>query len=216
MVGFVPSKADTKKQKDFIDNTLTSLFEKAKKNQIELFFIDASHFVMGGFVGYVWSKVRCFVKTSCGRSRYNVLGALNFTSKKITTITNDTYITSEQVILLIDKLLLNYNNKVIKLVLDNARYQRCKKVMDYALLKNVELIFLPTYSPNINLIERLWKFVKSEILNSAYYSSFDDFKNAIDDCLFEVDKKHIDKINSLITENIQTFEKVCVLEHIAS
>lgn len=216
MVGFLPSKANIQEQKKFINNTLNPLFDKAKEGVIQLFFVDASHFVMGGFVGYVWTKVRCFVKTSCGRSRYNVLGALNFASKKVTTITNDTYITAEQVIMLIDKLLLNYSGEFIKLVLDNARYQHCKKVMDYALSKNVELIFLPTYSPNINLIERLWKFVKSEVLNSAYYGSFDDFKNSIDNCLLESDKKHIEKIKLLITENIQTFENIRIIETVAS
>jgi hypothetical protein len=57
---------------------------------------------MGGFVGHLWSKVRCFLKTSAGKSRY--MGAFNFMTKKVETITNDTYITAEQVIMLIDKL----------------------------------------------------------------------------------------------------------------
>lgn len=191
------------------------LFKQAKNKEIQLFFVDASHFVMGGFVGYVWSKVRCYVKTGCGRSRYNILGALNFASKRVETITNDAYITSEQVIMLIDKLLLNYKDQVIKLVLDNAKYQRCKKVMEYAEKTGVELIFLPTYSPNLNLIERFWKFVKSEVLNAAYYGTFDDFKKAIDTCIFNSDKKHLDRINSLITENIQQFKDVIVIESAA-
>jgi hypothetical protein len=90
--------------------------ERAKTGAIHLFFVDASHVVMGGFVGYWWSKVRCFVKTSAGRSRY--MGALNFITKKVETITNDTYITAEQVIMLIDKLV--DTGGVINLVLDNA------------------------------------------------------------------------------------------------
>jgi len=142
--------------------------KSAKSGGVQLFFVDASHFVMGGFVGVIWAKVRRFVKTASGRSRYNVLGALNFVTKKVETVTNDSYIRSDSVIALIDKLVANSIGKPIKLILDNAKYQRCGLVMEYARNLGVELIFLPTYSPNLNLIERLWKFVKSEVLNAAY------------------------------------------------
>jgi hypothetical protein len=94
--------------------------------------VDASHFVQGGFVGYVWSKIRTYIQTGSGRKRYNVLGALNFVSKKIETITNDTYITSTQVIALIDNIAKSYIGIPIKLMLDNASYQKYKLVMNYA------------------------------------------------------------------------------------
>jgi transposase len=77
-VGFLPAKADVAAQHDFIESTLKPEIKRARKGKTHLFFVDASHFVMGGFVGHLWSKVRSFVKTSSGRSRYNVLGALNF------------------------------------------------------------------------------------------------------------------------------------------
>lgn len=175
----------------------------AKSEKIHLFFVDASHFVMGGVI---WSKVRRYVKTASGRSRYNVLGALNFVTKKVETITNDSYITSTEVIELIDKLAKNYIGKPIKLILDNAKYQRCALVMDYARNIGVDLIFLPTYSPNLNLIERLWKFVKSEVLNAAYHGAFDDFKIAIDNFVSQTDKKFKKQMDSLISENVQLFD----------
>jgi hypothetical protein len=81
--GFLPAKADAEVQRDFIDREL----------QPRLFFVDAPHFVLGGFSGHLWSKTRVFVKTACGRRRYNVLGAINFITKKVTTVTNDSYIT---------------------------------------------------------------------------------------------------------------------------
>lgn len=202
----MPAKADPIKQRCFLENTLNPLLELAVKGKIQLFFVDASHFVQGGFIGQLWSKTRVFIKTASGRSRYNVLGAINFSSKKMTAITNDGYITSTQVKMLIDKLLLAYPNQVIKLVLDNAKYQRCKLVMEYAAQHNVELVFLPTYSPNLNLIERVWKFVKSEVLNAAYIGSFDHFKNAIDQCLDNLDKKHLARMKTLISDNFQLFD----------
>jgi hypothetical protein len=98
------------------------LIEQAKSGMIELFFLDASHFVMGGFPGRVWSLVRKWVKTACGRKRFNVLGALNFVTKKVETIVNATYITSTEVIAMLEKLTREYVEKPIKIILDNARY----------------------------------------------------------------------------------------------
>jgi hypothetical protein len=72
-----------------VGERLKPLIRRAKERVIELFFVDASHFVMGGFTGTLWGRVRCFVKTVCGRSRHKVLGALNFYGKQVTTITND-------------------------------------------------------------------------------------------------------------------------------
>jgi hypothetical protein len=50
----------------------------------------------------------------------------------------------------------------ITLVLDNARYQKCQLVWAVAETLQIELLYLPAYSPNLNLIERLWKFVKKQ------------------------------------------------------
>ncbi len=79
--------------------------------------------------------------------------------------------------------------------------------MDLATALGIELLFLPPYSPNLNLIERLCKFVKKEHLYSKYYEHFDLFKNAITDCLAEADGKHKQKLSSLLTLNFQAFEK---------
>ena len=180
--------------------------EQAKTGKVKLFFVDASHFVMGGFSGAVWTKVRRYVQTACGRQRYNVLGALDFVTKTVETITNNTYITSNEVIALIDKLAAAYIGTPIKLVLDNARYQRCKVVIEHAVSVGVELVFLPTYSPNLNLIERLWKFVKAEVLNAAYHSSFDGFRETIDACVGSTHTLHKKRLDSLIAEKVQFFD----------
>ena len=71
---------------------------KAMDNKLTLLFLDGSHFVMGcDFLGYIYGITRKFIKTFSGRKRYNVLGALNFVTKKVTTVTNDTYITAVEV-----------------------------------------------------------------------------------------------------------------------
>jgi transposase len=204
----IPAKANPEEQRNFYENILKPLTESAKIGKIQLFFADASHFVMGGFVGVVWSKVRRFVKTASGRSRYNVLGALEFITKKVVTVTNDSYIRSDSVIALIDKLVTDSAGLPIKVILDNAKYQRCKLVKDYALQSGAELIFLPAYSPNLNLIERLWKFVKSEVLNAAYHGLSGDFKHAVDSCISKTDKDFKPQTDRLISEKVQLFDSI--------
>ena len=183
----MPAKLDSSKQAIFLAETLTPAIEKAKQGLLNLFFVDASHFVMGGVVGRLWCKVRLWVKTGSGRKRFNVLGALNFVTKKIETVTNDTYITSIQVVELLEKLAIRYIGIPIAIVLDNASYQRCKLVTGKAAELGIELIFLPPYSPNLNLIERVWKFVKAEVLNAVYIDTFIDYCKRIADFIDNID-----------------------------
>jgi transposase len=91
--------------------------------------------------------------------------------------------------------------------LDNARYQKCALVAAAAVSLQIELLYLPAYSPNLNLIERLWKFVKKECLYSTYYADFATFKAAIQKCLSETHTTHKTALDSLLTLKFQTFEK---------
>jgi transposase len=95
----------------------------------------------------------------------------------------------------------------ITLVLDNARYQKCKIVEKLALSLSIELLYLPSYSPNLNLIERLWKFVKKKCLYGKYYENFSDFSSAIYECLNDAHLKHKKELNSLLTLRFQKFNK---------
>jgi len=199
----LPCKADPKVQRSFLNDTLIPLTEKATSGLVELFFLDASHFVMGGFPGRVWSVVRKWVKTACGRQRFNVLGALNFVTKKVETVVNTTYITSIQVIEMLEKLARDYVGKPIKIILDNARYQHCNAVIEASERLGIELIFLPTYSPNLNLIERVWKLVKSKVLSSAYHETFGAFCGIIEGCIASLHTKLLKEMNSLITQNFR-------------
>jgi transposase len=181
--GFLPGKQNidnkVEEQAEFPKNTLQPLIEEAEKGKIKLYFVDAAHFVMQPYLGYLWCFIRCFILSSSGRSRYNVLGAFDFKSRKLISVCNDTYINSESICDLLRKLSKRNRGLPIKIVLDNARYQRCKKVQECALSLGIELVFLPSYSPQFNLIERFWKFLKGKCLYSKYYESFQLFKEAI-------------------------------------
>ena len=141
-----------------------------------------------------------------GRQRFNVLGALHALTQEVVTVTNDAYINSESVVALLKKLAEKFTDLPITLVLDNARYQRNKYVMAEAEKLHITLLFLPTYSPNLNLIERLWKFVKAECLYSHHYENFTDFKKSIEECLKETTGKHHKKLSTLLTRKFQLFK----------
>jgi len=203
-VSGIPAKVDPEAQKEFHDKELQPRLSEAKAGKRDVYFVDAAHFVLGAFFGYLWSFIRVFVRTPSGRQRFNVLGALHAVSKELITITNDTYITSLQVCELLREIAKN-SVKPVTLVLDNARYQRCKLVMALAAELNIELLFLPPYSPTLNVIERLWKLVKKECLYSRYYENFILFKNSISGFLSHMNKTHQEKLNSLLTLNFQLF-----------
>ena len=150
---------------------------------------------------------RILIKAPTGRQRFNVLGALNALTHQLITVTNDSYINADSVCQLLDKLVC-LSTVPITVVLDNARYQRCVKVQEYAALLGIELLFLPPYSPNLNLIERLWKFVKRQCLYSKYYEKFSHFRDAITDCLDKTRTDYKHKLDSLLALNFHTFKNV--------
>ena len=172
-----------------------------------VFFVDAAHFVFGAFLGYLWCFTRCWIKAPSGRQRFNVLGALNAITDEVITVTNLTYINAESVCQLLGKLAVLGLQVPITLVLDNARYQRCARVQSVADTLGIELLYLPPYSPNLNLIERLWKFVKKQCLYSKYYTDFSAFTFAIEDCLAHTHTTHKQALSSLLTSNFQSFKK---------
>jgi len=204
--GSIPAKADASAQRAFYDTILLPLMSKAKASKLTLLFLDGSHFVMGcDFLGYIYGKTRRFIKTFSGRKRYNVLGALNFVTKKVTVVTNDAYITALEVCEMLRKVATEYAGRPVYIILDNARYQKCEIVTSLAMELGITLHYIPPYSPNLNLIERLWKHVKGR-LRSKYYSEFVDFMSTINSIIEDTDKGNKEAIDKLIGEAVQIFD----------
>jgi len=164
--------------------------------------------VHGAFLGYLWCFARIFIPSPSGRNRFNVLAALDAVSKEIITVTNETYINAESVCQLLEKISMLGINKPITFVLDNARYQKCALVQNYAAALNIELLYLPSYSPNLNLIERFWKFVRKDCLYSKYYEKFPDFKCAIENCISKAHTEHKEELETLLAWKFQSFKNV--------
>jgi transposase len=87
---------------------------------------------------------------------------------------------------------------------------RCGKVTEFTKEHGIGLIFLPPYSPNLNLTERFWKLVKSKALNAACHGTSEDFKRAIDGCVSKSNGKHKKETDSLISDNFQLFADVFI------
>jgi transposase len=189
--------------------------EEAKQDDGILYFVDSAHFVMGAFLAMLWSFVRIFVKTSSGRKRFNVLGALNAVTLQMITVVNETYINDWSVAELFQKLRDAHPGKKVTVVLDNARYQTCYVVKSAAAMLNIRCMYLPPYSPNLNLIERVWKFIRKKCLNCTYYEDFGSFKLAIMNCIGRFDREYREELKSLLTWEFQTFSIGATEEKVA-
>ena len=209
----LPANANPSLQEQFYQNVLQPLMKRAQTNEMHLLFMDGAHFVIGcEFLGYVYGTLRRFVRSHSGRQRYNVLGALDYQTKKVHTVSNTTYITAIQVIEMLRKLAVFYGNqKPIRVVLDNARYQKCAAVQAAMeeLKRNYDigLVYLPSYSPNLNLVERIWRFVKAEV-RSSFTKDFTSFCSRIDAAIASTTESARDRINALIGEKIQLYSSL--------
>jgi transposase len=197
----------TRMSKRSLKKILEAKIEQAKAGQRYLFFMDAAHFVFAPFLGYLWCFVKMLVKAPSGRKRFNVLGALNAITHEMVMITNTDYINAYSVCQLLIKISQKCVDLPISIVLDNARYPKCKLVQTTAKLFDIELLYLPTYSPNLNLIERMWKFVKKKCLYSKYYPDFSSFMNSISQCLTRTTTDYKKESDSLLSLKFQSFSK---------
>ena len=164
--------------------------KKAEEGNIVLLFMDASHFVLGcDYLGYIYSRVRRFVKTFSGRKRYNVLGAIDYVTKRILTVTNDRLYYCDRGMRYAAESRIGISRK------DHTHHPgQCKIPKSVALVQTlaeelgIVLTYIPPYSPNLNLIERVWKFVKAE-LRSKYYDDFSVFQTKIDSIIESTSKE---------------------------
>jgi transposase len=179
---------------------------QAKQGKRSVLFVDAAHFVYGPFLGFLWCAVRLFIPGPSGRKRYNVLAALDAVTHRVIQVTNFQYINAESVCTLLRQIAAAGLPRPITLVMDNARYQHCNLVQSLARSLRIELLFLPAYSPNLNLIERLWKFIKKECLACKWRKTFEAFTEAIDSCLDQMPTTYKTQMDTLLTLNFQTFE----------
>jgi transposase len=198
-------------QAEFLDTKLKPLLDDAHAGRGHVFFVDAAHFVFGTYLCCLWSFARIFVRAASGRQRFNVLGAWNAVTRQLIAVTNTTVVNTETMGELLRKIAALGLTGPITLVLDNARYQHNAAVKALATQLGITLLFLPSYSPNLNLIERLWKFIKRRALYGRYHPTFGDFRGAIEETLDGLSTTHAVRLKTLMTLNFQQFEDVSLM-----
>jgi len=172
--------------------------------QDRLYFVDAAHPTHNVRLCFVWSKKgrRRQLKSNTGRKRYNILGAYSPSDREYLDVRGIENVNAATLQQLIDKIRTRHPQaQRILLILDNARYNHARLVQDHIATTNVELHFLPAYAPNLNLIERLWRFVKEAVL-AIYHETFALFTAAIDKLLDNL-TQYADQLATLMTEHFE-------------
>ena len=150
--------------------------------------------------GWIKKGKEKYLKANCGRQRININGACNAAKGEVV-IRTDESINAQSTIALMAQLQTHQPKGRIIIIADNARYYRSRLVQAYLQEnKRIELHFLPPYSPNLNLIERLWKFYKKEILYNQYYEDFKTFKKGTLLFFNNIHKKK-NKLLTLLADN---------------
>lgn len=182
--------------------------DRLDKENAALYFSDAVHPTMDSKPAYGWmrrGKPKTLL-TSGSRKRVNIQGAIDIQNEDSITLSAET-INADSTILLLSKIRdKNLHRDKIYVILDNAKVHHAKKVKAW-LTQNpkMELVFLPPYSPNLNPIERLWRFMHKKVLDNRCFEDFEDFKKHI---LKFFRRLHLewDELRSLVTDSFQTFE----------
>ena len=151
------------------------------------------------------------VKSTNSKKRVTILGGINPITKDIYTIITesncDRYMVEVWMRELKKMLLEQYGagleNMKVYIIVDNASYNKACLIDKVAEELGVNLIDLPPYAPNLNLIERLWKFFKKEKIRNRFYETYNDFLEMISDFFKNVRQDHLEKLNNLITMNFE-------------
>ena len=194
----VPGNPDKAAQEIFAEQYEKYMLNKPEK--VEVLFMDAVHPQHNTLAAYGWMKrgEKREMPTSSGRERLNLHGAMNAETLEVTIIESKT-IDDDSTI----QLLAMLENKyvlatTIFVILDNAKYHYSKKVQEFLKTSKIQLVFLPSYSPNLNLIERLWRFFKKKVLYNTYYEKVTHFREACIKFFSNIDSYWME-LNSLMS-----------------
>ena len=182
-------------------------YEEMRRSGFPLYFMDGVHPQHNSRPSHGWilkGETKALL-TNTGRKRLNINGAVNIDTKALVTHIGET-VNAQSTIVLLKKILTRHKkDEKIYIVCDNAGYYRSRLVNEFLERnKKIELVFLPAYSPFLNLVERVWKYFNKMILYNKYYETFSDFKNA---CVGFFKKKHKRALDKRLVEKFHFSEK---------
>ncbi len=197
----IPMKVDEAAQLEFIERF--EQLQASRENDEVHYFIDGVHPTLNSQASYGWIEkgTEHQILSNSGRTRMNLLGALN--PNEITDILTKEYktINSESAQDFLEELgKRNPEAKKIKVFIDNARYFKKLEKDDLIADKRIEIVWLPTYAPNLNLIERLWRFLKKKVLKNRFYGTANGFREKVEEFFAQI-KDYKTELETLLTCN---------------
>lgn len=201
----LPAKVDKALQEEFIQLYKQTKSDLGHKDRI--YFMDATHPTHNTRAAYGWilkgKQNDKYVKSTSGRKRLNLNGALNFRDKTALVLEEKT-IDAPATTRLLDAIAKEQKHGKVYVILDNAKHHHARIVRRWMLHHpRFTLLFLPAYSPNLNIIERLWRFFHQQITYNRYFESFKEFKETTL-AFFKNLKQYEKQLSSLLTDNFQT------------
>jgi transposase len=174
----VPKKADGDKQKAFIER-YENHFKSLPDNE-KVLFLDGAHPTFNNQSGYAWIRTgtNYYMKTHDGRKHLNLMGAYDPKNQAVF-VKNYQVLNRDSVLDFLKSLKEKYPGKLLHIIWDNVPYQHARQVTSFAHAAGIDLVYLPAYSPNLNLIERYWGFLRKSVLKNKYYDTFTAFQKAI-------------------------------------
>ena len=193
----VPGKAKTEEQEAFVKK-----YNRVKKKGLVYFLADSTHPMLNPILSAGWIRKgkEYEVKTNSGRQRVNINGAIEMKTLNVVSRSCKRVNGSSMCDLLRAIRLKHPKARKVHLILDNAPYNKSNQVRDLALELKIKILYLPAYSPNLNPIERLWKFMKKEVMANRYFPDLETFQRELMLFLRGI-RKHRQELSTLITDN---------------
>ncbi len=202
----VPEKADAEKQRKFVKR-YKRLRKKQKPDEVFL-FTDATHPTHNSVpvCGWIRKGENRQLKQNTGRQRVNIIGSINIDTKNVhhtfhNTVNTDAFIEHLSMLMMVYACA-----SLVRVFVDNAPYIKNKKVFKFVRGTNVYIELLPTYAPNLNLMERVWKLMKKVVRGNFFIETFKEFKNEILKFLEELPSRYFNELETLLSENFQIIE----------
>jgi transposase len=171
-----PGRVDVTRQLEFLQK-----YEEMRRSGHPIYSMDGCHPQHNSMPQYGWI-LKGHTKTlpsNTGRKRINIQGAVNLDTHDLISTVHET-LDRDSTIELLKK--IEKENKTasrIYTIVDNAGYYHAKEVMEYLENSKIELVFLPPYAPHLSLVERVWRYLKKQVLYNRYYPTFQEFKEEI-------------------------------------
>jgi transposase len=172
-------------------------------------FLDAMHLVHQNEPGYCWGdpKDPPVIQTNSGRKRLNILGGYNPADYSLIHLTGEETCDAQRVVEFFDLIVTQHTSApYIVMFSDNAKYFKATLVNEWLdVHPQAHLEFLPTYAPNLNLIERFWKFAKEHLVKNTYYEKYKTFRAHVFRLLNHVDE-YVEELKTLMVEKFQIIQ----------